>query len=163
MANKLIRDGQIVANDREISETYNAGDEAGKLILPLAVWNDHAAELGSAEQVPGVLFESDEHPADFAGDFANVPVIAVNFPAFMDGRGFSIATLLRERYGYTGELRAVGSPIRDQLYYLKRCGFSAFSFDTPEGLEEAAASLNDFSNDYQRSANQDKPLFLRRN
>jgi uncharacterized protein (DUF934 family) len=81
----------------------------------------------------------------------------------MDGRSFSTARLLRERYGFTGELRAVGNFIRDQLCYLRRCGVNAFAFTREDmNLEDALKSLGDFSEYYQASVDQPLPLFRRR-
>ena len=97
----------------------------------------------------------EEGIADFA-------LIAINFPGFMDGRGFSVARLLRERYGFTGELRASGGVIRDQLCYLQRCGFSSFDLDADINIEAAVESLNDFSEGYQISVDLPTPLFRRR-
>ena len=87
--------------------------------------------------------------------------VAVDFPKFMDGRGFSYARELREQRRYQGEIRAVGDFIRDQLFYMKRCGFSSYALPSDE-LEAALASLNDFSESYQSSVDQPLPLFRRR-
>ena len=98
-------------------------------------------------------------------------MIAVNFPQFTDGRGYSTARLLRERYGWKGELRAIGDIQRDQLYYLSRCGFDAFllndGLDAAQGdslrsVQNALSAFNDFSEAYQTSADQPVPLFRRR-
>ena len=80
----------------------------------------------------------------------NLPVIAIDFPLFMDGRGFSYGRTLREHFGYKGEVRAIGQFIRDQLYYLSRCGFDAYAIETTEP-EKAIESLNDFSSSYSAS------------
>jgi len=81
----------------------------------------------------------------------------------MDGRSFSTARILRERYGFKGELRAIGNFIRDQLCYLRRCGVNAFAFANPDtNLEIAVKSLTDFSEYYQASVDQPLPLFRRR-
>ena len=88
--------------------------------------------------------------------------IEVNFPKFGDGRGFSIARLLRERHGYKGELRAVGEVARDHLYYMEQCGFDAFLLRDGEDVEEALAAFDDFSEAYQATAAQPLPLFRRR-
>jgi uncharacterized protein (DUF934 family) len=88
--------------------------------------------------------------------------IEVNFPKFGDGRGFSIARLLRERYGYKGELRAVGEVARDHLYYMEQCGFDAFLLRDGEDVDEALAAFDDFSEAYQAAVAQPIPLFRRR-
>jgi len=89
-------------------------------------------------------------------------VVAVSFKKNVDGRGFSMARLLRERYGYQGEIRAIGEIIRDQLYLLQRCGFNAFEFGAEVDLAEARKSLADFSDAYQVAVDQPVPLFKRR-
>jgi uncharacterized protein (DUF934 family) len=88
--------------------------------------------------------------------------IEVLFPKFGDGRGYSIARLLRERYGYKGELRAVGQVARDHLYYMEQCGFDAFLLREGEDVAEALAAFDDFSEAYQASVAQPVPLFRRR-
>ena len=76
--------------------------------------------------------------------------IEVNFPKFGDGRGYSIARLLRTRYGYRGELRAVGHITRDLLFFLERCGFDSYELREGENPDQALASFEDFSSSYQR-------------
>src|SRR5690554_2596906 len=95
-------------------------------IVPLALWQAHPAEL---RQVPalGVWLDSDELVEDLAEDLGVFNLIALNFPAFTDGRPFSSARLLRERYGSTKEVRAIGDVLRDQLLMMQRCGFDAFA------------------------------------
>ena len=152
---KLIKDGAIVENTWALiakPEGDSAEMElpAGNILVPLSVWLAQKNQLQNRKDV-GVWLDSDE-TADTIGDTANsFPVIGVNFPLFMDGRSFSTARLLRERYGFKGELRAVGNFIRDQLCYLRRCGVNAFAFANPEtNLEVALKSLNDFTEYYQQ-------------
>ena len=164
---KLINNGAIV----EDTWTFIAKPEgeaaafavpAGQVIIPASVWLAQKESLQTRNDL-GVWLDSDEG-AELIGAEANrFPVIGVNFPVFMDGRSFSTARLLRERYGFTGELRAVGNFIRDQLCYLRRCGVNAFAFANPEAnLEEAVKSLTDFQEYYQASVDQPLPLFRRR-
>ena len=164
---KLIKDGQIIEDiwtllakpEGDVNEVVVPN---GQVIVPLNVWLAQQSQLQARNDV-GVWLDSDE-TADVIGDEANnFPVIGVNFPGFMDGRSFSTARLLRERYGYQGELRAVGNFIRDQLCYLRRCGVNAFAFANPEtDLEVAVKSLSDFNEYYQASVDQPLPLFRRR-
>jgi uncharacterized protein (DUF934 family) len=122
-------------------------------------WLEHSEDLRLP--VLGIWIDSDEEVEDI-GEKANMfPVIAINFPSFTDGRGFTAGRLLRERYGYNGQLRAIGHVIRDQLFYLKRCGFDAFQLREGTDLEEALKSLNDFSVTYQGDADDPNPLFRR--
>jgi uncharacterized protein (DUF934 family) len=113
---------------------------------------------------PGAVLRLEPHddPAAFAQRLDGVLRVEVNFPHFADGRGYSIARLLRERCGYRGELRAVGDVQRDQVFYLARCGFDAFLLREGEDAEGALAALHDFSEAYQASVERPQPLFRRR-
>ena len=106
--------------------------------------------------------EPADDPAKVAGELVGATRVEVNFPKFGDGRGFSIGRLLRERYGYKGELRAVGQITRDHLFYLESCGFNAFELREGEDAAEALAAFDDFSESYQASPARPMPLFRRR-
>ena len=131
-------------------------------IVPLAVWLARRDELLARQRPVGVWLDSQEGPESIAGDIERFAVIAVNFPKFADGRGYSTARLLRERHGYTGELRAIGDVLQDLLYYMKRCGFDAYAVRADKDIAAALAGLDDFSENYQAAADQPQPLFLRR-
>ena len=109
-----------------------------------------------------VRLEPADDPAAVAGQLATASRVEVNFPKFGDGRGFSIGRLLRERYGYRGELRAVGQITRDHLFFLESCGFDAFELREGEDAAEAVAAFDDFSESYQASPARPVPLFRRR-
>jgi len=106
--------------------------------------------------------EPGDDPAGVAARLGAAARVEVNFPKFSDGRGYSLARLLRERYGYVGELRAVGDVQRDQIFYLSRCGFDTFLLREGEDAEGALAALQDFSEAYQASVERPQPLFRRR-
>lgn len=152
--NQVVEDGWNVWRDSETLPTQD------KVIVPLTLWQAHKAQLQALGQV-GVFLASDESPKLLADDIAELPLIAVDFPKFADGRGFSYGRELREQHGFTGELRAIGEFMRDQLFFLKRCGFDAFALENTD-LEEAIASLADFNETYQASIDQPTPLFRRR-
>lgn len=164
---KLIKDGAIVENTWELiakpeGDAAEVAVPAGQVIVPLTVWKAQQAQLSQRSDL-GVWLDSDEVAEDIGDDANRFAVIGVNFPGFMDGRAFSTARILREHYGFKGELRAVGNFIRDQLCYLRRCGVNAFAFANPEtDLEIALKSLNDFNEYYQASVDQPLPLFRRR-
>ena len=111
---------------------------------------------------PDLLFEAGDDPAIIAAAIGNARVVAIRFPRFGDGRAYSIARLLRERHGYKGELRAVGEVGRDNLHYMRQCGFDAFELRAGEDPQEALAAFGDFSEAYQSSTAQPLPLFRRR-
>ena len=134
---------------------------AGELIVPVRVWLARKNELAERPQL-GLLFEPGDRVEDVAGDLQRFGVIAVLFPKFVDGRGYSTASLLRQRYGYTGELRAVGDVLHDQLFFMQRVGFDAFQLKDGKSLEYAlAAGFTPFSEAYQGSTTQAQPAFRR--
>jgi|SRR5690606_33694746 len=135
---------------------------AGKVIVPIALWLEHREALRQRLPDIAVWLQGHEDPEPLAADTGELPLIAVNFPVFSDGRGFSTGRLLRERYGFGGELRATGYYLREQLCYLRRCGFNAFSLDDRYDPQAALSSLEDFSEYYQSSFDQPLPLFRRR-
>ena len=106
--------------------------------------------------------EKAEDLAAFADRIRDLKVVGVNFPKYGDGRGYSIGRLLRERYGYKGELRAVGVVARDHLQQMERCGFDSFLLREGEDAQAALAAFGDFSEAYQANAAQPVPLFRRR-
>ena len=109
----------------------------------------------------GVWLASDERPEALKDDAAKLTMIAIDFPKFADGRGYSIAYNLRARYDYTGELRAVGDVLRDQLFYMQRVGFNSFAVRADRDVNDALKGLSDFSESYQQSWDKKTPLFRR--
>jgi uncharacterized protein (DUF934 family) len=107
-----------------------------------------------------VRLEPTDDPADVS--LEGVSRVEVNFPKFGDGRGYSIAKLLRTRYGYRGELRAVGHITRDLLFFMESCGFDAYELREGEDPHEALAAFEDLSEAYQASVARPVPLFRRR-
>lgn len=134
---------------------------AGDLIVPLSVWQARKPELLARPQ-RGVWLAPDEVAQDIATDLANLQVVAIDFPAFADGRGYSTAALLRGRFGWRGELRAIGDVLKDQLFYLSRVGFDAYAVRADKDIEDALKALNDFSETYQAAVDEPLPLFRRR-
>ena len=162
---------RIIKNNEVIDETWhllpkdtNFDDisNCDDLIVPLALWREHGPALRARDGGLGVWLDSDEEAEELGSDVANFQVIALNFPAFTDGRSYSNARLLRDRYNYTGELRAIGDVLRDQLFYLHRCGFDAFAIRADKDPYEALEGLKDFSVTYQASTDEPQPLFRRR-
>jgi uncharacterized protein (DUF934 family) len=106
------------------------------------------------------------HPADdvdaLLPELLALPLLAVEFPRFTDGRGYSLARLLRDRHGYRGELRAVGNVLRDQLFYMHRCGFDAFELQAGKSIHEALEAFGELSVRYQPAVDEPQPLFRRR-
>ena len=131
-------------------------------IVPLALWKSERTALLARGDI-GVWLAPADDPGEVAADAAALPLIAVEFPKFTDGRGYSIARLLRERYSFTGELRAIGDVLRDQLFALEQCGFDAFAIRADRSAEDALASFDDFSGVYAPTTKTPQPWFRRRN
>jgi uncharacterized protein (DUF934 family) len=160
---ELIRDRAIV------QDTYHFRTDTLDGILPqddvivtpalLAAERERLAQHGGKL---GVWLETSEGPEVIAADLAHLDLVVVHFPSFTDGRGHSTARLLRERYGYRGELRAAGDVFKETLHYLSRCGFNAFALRPGESVALALGGLDVFSEAYQTSVERQSPLFRRR-
>ena len=134
----------------------------GPVLVPLATWTARRGEWRARPEPVGVWLRPDDEPAELQADLAALPLVAIHFPRFTDGRGYSIAVLLRRRYGYRGELRAFGDVGRDQLFYQQRCGFDSFRLAAHRDPEAALASLRPFSFRYQGGVDDPLPLFRKR-
>ena len=159
---QLLKDKRVIDDAWTLVDTDSQSLPDGDILLTYSQWQTFSEQLEFHSGQIGVVIEGNAEIEDIIEPLLKLPLIAINFPKFADGRGFSLATLLRERYNFNGEIRAVGGFIRDQLYLLSRCGFNAFKFSEDTDLSEAAKSLEDFSETYQVSADQEKPLFRRR-
>jgi uncharacterized protein (DUF934 family) len=154
---EIIKDKQVIQDDwtvlrlQESDTAENVAIPSGKVILPLQVWQAQRSAFSGRNERPEALKD----------DIAAIPVIAVDFPKFADGRGYSIAYNLRARLGYQGELRAIGDVLRDQLFYMQRVGFNAFATRPDRNIRDALKGLTDFSEAYQASWDQKSPLFRR--
>lgn len=159
----LISKAGRITDDRWQVLTGGVGAAVGEsdLLVPLAVWVDSRDMLLERAVRNGVLLEPGDDPGLLAGDVDLLALIAVHFPALTDGRGFSSARLLRERYGYRGELRATGPLTRDTLFYLARCGFDSFELREGEDPVAALDELSAFDEVYQGATDRG-PLFERR-
>ncbi|OUS11824.1 hypothetical protein A9Q89_07840 [Gammaproteobacteria bacterium 53_120_T64] len=165
---KLLKDKSLVDNGWQVlPKDFSGSLPDAPCFVPLNYWLANKESLQNPDTI-GVWLDADQEPEKFAGDIEKLRHLAVNFPSFMDGRGFSIARLIRERYQFTGELRAIGHIVPDQLFYLSRCGFDAFCLDALSLGDEAEPhhQLEDylaaFSVTYQACVNQEQPLFRRR-
>ena len=152
----LIKNKRIAADSWQLLKPAAEGGLpnvalTGDWMVPLALWQEQRAQLSQRSGDggrSGVLLENTDDPRVLADDFDPLALIAVRFPKFTDGRGYSIARLLR-RLGWKGELRAVGDVMRDQLFYMTRCGFDAFELREDQDAQVALAAFSDFSAPYQ--------------
>ncbi|WUR14894.1 DUF934 domain-containing protein [[Empedobacter] haloabium] len=164
--NRIIKGREIVADDWTVLRPAEGEDAAtiavpdGKVIVPLATWQAQKDTLSTRPAI-GVWLASSERPEELKGELDKFAVVAVDFPKFTDGRGYSIAYNLRMRLAYTGELRAIGDVLRDQLFQMKRCGFDAYATRPDRSIEDALKGLTVFSETYQASVDDQRPLFRR--
>jgi uncharacterized protein (DUF934 family) len=163
--------GSLVDGGRVVDDTWTEVDTPEGLhvlsddvavLVPHALWTSERDALIARKATVGVRLENTVDPASIAGDLDHIALIAIDFPKFTDGRGYSIARLLRERHCYTGPLRAVGDVLRDQLFYMLRCGFDSFAMKHQEHVEGALSAYRDFSDAYQTAVDRKQPLFARR-
>ena len=131
------------------------------VILPLDDWREFRQCWLSRPGKVGVVLAPSDDPAAIAADLPHLALVAVEFPSFTDGRGYSTARLLRARHLFTGELRACGDVLRDQLFLMSRVGFDAFALREDQDAAECVAAFADFSESYQAGADRG-PLFERR-
>lgn len=132
------------------------------VIVPLVFWRTNEDLLNAREGSLGLLLEPDDDVFELRGKTSRFALISIHFPTFTDGRGYSLARLLRERLGFRGELRAVGDILPDQVFYLLRCGFDAFAPHDEAHIENMLRAYTTFREGYQSSVERPTPLFRRR-
>lgn len=164
---RLIKDGavsenpwRLVSKDAEITDAIN--EQSNQILVHLSLWQNHKEELIGSEKEVGVWLDSEDDPYDLSKDAVDLPLIAVNFPVFRDGRAFSSAAILRERLLFKGELRAIGDVLRDQVFYMKKCGINSFEVEESLDADELLQAFADFKDSYQSTVENPEPLFRRR-
>lgn len=166
MPDIIFKDGSIRQNEWVLVQRPE-GDEAlnvpehQRALIPADMWLENREQFAGNNDI-GVWLHGHEEPEILADHVQELPVVAVNFPKFSDGRGYSTARLLRERFGFKNELRAIGDVLLDQLQFMKRCGFDTYELRPDKDIRKAAKSLNFFSQGYQAATDTDLPLFRRR-
>jgi uncharacterized protein (DUF934 family) len=148
----LIKNGELVASSYVDVSAAEAIPPTGPVIVSLAQWQAQRDALLARGTPLGIRLHSDQPPELIAADLPRFSVIALEFPKFRDGRAYSYARLLRERYGYKGELRAVGDVLLEQLFFMLRTGFDAFELTSQDPVGDYKTALADFSVWYQPTA-----------
>jgi uncharacterized protein (DUF934 family) len=157
-----------IIKDREIVEDNwtHLDDDAelitGNVTVSKSRWLADKETLLKHQGELGLRLNGDDSLEDVVSDLHHFSMIALNFPAFTDGRSYSLARLLRDRYDYQGEIRAQGDILHDQLFYLTQCGFTSFEMVNQNHLDHAITAFNDFSESYQTTAIRPEPLYRRR-
>jgi uncharacterized protein (DUF934 family) len=158
---------KLINQTSELENTWaliinETGDfSQANIMIPASYWLKNENQFTGRTDV-AIWFAGDANIDDFDGKLEQFSVIGVNFPAFADGRGYSLARLITERQGYQGELRAIGDVLIDQLFFMKRCGFNSYLLK--EGLEPKVAIeyFATFSEPYQLAADIKTPIFRRK-
>jgi len=148
----LIKHGKLVEDtwhDTDDFADVQALASMGPVIIGLEIWQQHRDAILALGGRIGLRLAPGQTPDLVAGDLHRFDLIALEFAKFTDGRAYSQARLLRERHGFTGELRAVGEVLRDQLTYMLRCGFDSFSVATERQAQTILDAVAEFAHWYQ--------------
>jgi uncharacterized protein (DUF934 family) len=145
----LIRDDSLVEDDFRLLTDDEAAPATGAVIVSLARWQKEREALLARGAPVGVRLKSDESPELIAGDLDRLAQVALEFPKFRDGRAYTYARMLRERYDFRGEVRAVGDVLMEQLHFMLRTGFNAFEIEGEDPLAQYRTAKAEFSVWYQ--------------
>ena len=146
----LIKQGKLTADPFVDASGAESIPPSGPVIVSLAQWQAQRDALLARGTPLGIRLHSDQSPEVIANDVGHFALVALEFPKFRDGRAYSYARLLRERYGFTGELRAVGDVLMEQLFFMVRTGFDAFDLQqSPDPVAAFQTALKDFTVWYQ--------------
>jgi uncharacterized protein (DUF934 family) len=164
MTATILRHGELVADDWTMTEDGRTEIEpdGGQVIVTLARWRAERAGLIARHAAVGVLVPNTADIEAVYPEIADRPVVALQFPAFADGRALSQAVVLRKRLGFRGELRAVGDVIRDLVFWLGRCGFDSIVPRKDQNLEACREALHEIRVAYQAAADEHAPVWMRR-
>lgn len=157
----IIKDQAITESEFSVVSAETASTETSNAILPLAFYLEHRAELKGRNDI-GVWLEAGEEIEDLAEFVNEVPVVALNFPSFADGRAYSSANVLKRTLNFQGEVRAIGDVRRDQLSQMVHCGFNAFELADGQDADKCLQALQAFSHNYQATVASPEPLFRKR-
>jgi uncharacterized protein (DUF934 family) len=161
---RVIKDNAIHEDNWVLISELSQEDElpVGNIIIPFDYWKENQAICKQRDDNTAVCINGDNNTAELADYLDQFQLIALEFPAYKDGRCYSHARLLRDRYEYAGDIRAVGDVLRDQLFYMKRCGISSFAIREDKDFEDALKALKDFSVTYQGASDENLPLYKTR-
>lgn len=160
MSATLINQTQVLNNEWTVIEGTDIPAD-GKVIIELVTFLSQTESLLKRGNV-AVLLKGDDQPEQLAAHLSQLPLVCVNFPAFTDGRGYSIARLLRERFDYQGDIRALGDVLIDQLFFMRRCGISSYLLKDGLNAEKALGYFKTIGETYQTAVDEPQPLFRRR-
>ena len=158
----------LVIKDREIVEDnwVHLSDEDslidGNITVTLTRWQEQHDVLSKHGSGLGIRLSGDDPLEELVPDLHHFQLVVLLFPVFTDGRCYSYARLLRDRYHFKGEIRAQGDVLRDQLFNMSQCGINSFELAKPESAEQALSAFDDFTESYQATVLRPEPLYRRR-
>ena len=147
----LIKEGKLVNDPFKNVSDCETVPAKGPVIVSIDQWMVRRDDLLKRSDLIGIWLKSDEHPETIAGDLAHLSLVALEFPSFRDGRAYSYARLLRDKYVFSGEIRAVGDVLLDQLHFMVRSGFDAFEVKSENPLDAYNIAAADYSVWYQQT------------
>ena len=163
---EILKNGQVHQDSWQVLRPETDADlagvcvPAGQWLVPFALWQNQHDVLKTRGDI-GVWLSPTDDLSEVAQQFTAWPLVAIDFPKFTDGRGYSIAWRLRNHYQYSGELRAIGNVLVDQLFFMLRVGFDTLALDPKVAATTAERNLAPFSDTYQGSTDNPAPLFRR--
>lgn len=157
---------QIIKDQKIVEDNWTHLDDdaelvAGNITVSLTRWQAEHESLVKHDAELGLRLLGSDPVEEIVPDLANFSLIVLDFPAFPDGRSYSLARLLRDRYDFKAEIRAQGDILHDQLFYMTQCGINSFEMANPEKIEEVMVAFNDFSESYQTTVHKPDPLYRR--
>lgn len=159
---RIIRDRAIVDDDTFVHLADDAPvPEGADVILTLERWRAERGKLAGRRGRVGVRIPNDLDAEELESELPSLALIALEIPKFTDGRAYSQARTLRDHLRYTGEIRATGNVLRDQIGYLSRCGVNAFELSAGKSFEDAMAAFDEVPVHYQPDAHTRVPLWKR--
>lgn len=134
---------------------------SGDVYVPFDEWKSSRDALLKRNSRLGVILENTDNVAELIEDFDRLDLVVLQFPKMADGRAFTQARLLRERFGYKGEIRAVGDVLHDQIFYMQRCGFNSFEMRPDQDIPTALGAFDEMTVTYQPAADEELPIWRR--
>ena len=159
----LVRNEKITADDFVRVADDAAIPEGGNILIPVSRFLEDAEAVLQRDGKVGVILPNNRDPDDLEPYLERLALIALVFPTFRDGRAYSQARLLRERYGFDGELRATGQVLRDQFVFMLRAGFDAFDVRKQADAEAFGDAARRYSVFYQPTGDGRPSALHRRN
>lgn len=163
---EILKNGQVHQDHWQVLRPEAEADLAtlnvpkGEWLVPFTLWQAQKETLKYRQDI-GVWLSPNDDLTEVANHFDQWPLLAIDFPKFTDGRGYSIAWRVRNHYRYRGELRAIGNVLVDQLFFMLRVGFDTLALDPKVAIATAERNLAPFPDTYQGSTDNPEPLFRR--